>query len=118
MTYLINEKRVRRFHLHARLALVAAAALSGFLPRPVAAEPVVTDLQIVIPVSTDEIADPTSLTRIRRQFVAAAGALCDSGGIAAVHRNGAQRCRRQVIADAERQLQARIAPRLAAAEGR
>lgn len=118
MTYLINEKRARRFHLHARLALLAAAALSGFLPRPVAAEPVVAGLQFVIPAPADEIADPTWLARIRRQFVAAAGALCASGGIAAIHRNGAQRCRRQVVADAERQLQARLAPRLASAEGR
>jgi UrcA family protein len=122
MTYLINERRARRFHRHTRLALLIAASLTALLPRQASAQGAsaqgAAEMQIVIPVSAAELADPQALARIRRQIAAAAAALCDTGGLAAVYGNGSWRCRQRTIADAERQLQARLAPRLAANEER
>jgi UrcA family protein len=120
MTYLINPDRARRFDRQARLGLVAAALLAGLLPFaaiPEAAAAAEGGEAVTIAVAASDLADPAALADVRREIARAAGAVCDNGGLASIYRRGTWRCRRQVVADAERQL-ARHTGRLTVTDGR
>ena len=107
MTHLINQERDRPIHRRRQLALLAAAALATLAPDPAVAG-------FRLSVSPAELADPDGRVRIRRQVAAAARALCDTGGLVAVYRDGNRRCRLQVVDDVDRQLRARRTARLLA----
>lgn len=112
-----NETRPRPWPTRMLLALLVPAALAVIPTAPAAAQAPVADAEeIRIAVDGDSLADPRSRAEIRRRIATAARALCDSGGLASVYRNGARRCRAQVIADADRQIEARTGTRLAARE--
>ena len=114
MNHVTNVKPPRPTLPSSTLALLLAAALAGAMARPAAAQAAGTEETIHIAVAPAELQDRRSLVRIRRQIVIAARAVCDSGGLASTYRHGARRCREQVVANAERQLESRIASRLAA----
>jgi UrcA family protein len=90
------------------LVLIISAALAGSLA-PTAARSAVPDQGIRIAVTQAQLNDARSLAKVRRQIAIAAYTLCDTGGLAAIHRDAARRCRERTIADAERQLQVRLA---------
>lgn len=114
MNPLINENRARPRRARAQAALLFAAALSGALLRPAAAQAGPTGGEIRIAVADRALSEPPRLARIRRQIAGAAGALCPSGGLESLYREAGRRCRERAIANAERQLEARLSTRLAA----
>lgn len=116
MNHLNNVKAGRP--TRAQAALLCAAAASAWLVQPTPAQAEVADGAVRIPVAAASLADPATQARLRRQIAGAAHALCPSGGVAAVYREGGRRCRQRVMAEGERQLQARIATRLAARDDR
>ena len=115
MTHVTNDKPPRPTLPSSTLALLLAAALAGTISKPAAAQAAGTAETIHITVAPAQLQDDRSLTRIRRQIASAARSVCDPGGLASTYRNGARRCREQALAHAERQLEARIATRPAAA---
>lgn len=110
MTQTTNGKPPRPIPPRTLLALLISAALAASLSRPASAEPV-RNMEVRVAVSDAQLRDPRSLARTRRQIAVAAHALCDSGSVAALYRDGARRCRQSVIADGERQLEQRLAVR-------
>lgn len=104
MTHLTNRRRSRTALRGALIALVLPAAALA-LPRAAQAE----EIRIAVPAA--QLSDPAALDRVRRDIARAADSLCASGGLAAIYRNGARRCREAAIARAERQLRERIAAR-------
>ena len=118
MKHVTNDKPPRPTLPSSTLALLLAAALAGAMTRPAAAQAAGTGEAIRIAGASAELQDERSLAQVRRQIVSAARTFCNSDGLAALYRNGARRCREQVVADAERQLEGRIATRLAAAVSR
>ena len=105
----INQKPPRPIVRRAPLILLVPAVFSGALAEPASAQP---DQRLEFRISLP--AQEASPGVIRRHIAAAARALCERGGVAAIYRNGAARCRQRVIAEAERQLQQRLAARPAA----
>ena len=118
MTQIINDTRNRPWPTRIALALLVPAALAVMPGAPAAAAEAPAAEAEVIRIAVDDasLADAEARERIRRRIATAAHALCDSGGLASVYRNGARRCRAQVIADAERQIETRTGIRLAARE--
>ena len=118
MTQSINDTPNRPWPMRIALALLAPAALAVMPGAPAAAAQAPAAEAEIIRIAVDDVslADSERRERIRRRIAIAAHALCDSGGLASVYRNGARRCRAQVIADAERQIEARTGTRLAARE--
>jgi UrcA family protein len=99
-------------------AMLCAAAVSAWFLQPAPAQAEEIDGAIRIPVAGASLADPAARARLLRQIAGAAHTLCPSGGVAAIYREAGRRCRRQAIAEGERQLQMRLATQLAARDGR
>jgi UrcA family protein len=99
MIQLCNPRRIVPLTMLTALALVADAP-------PAAAQ----SIRLAVPAE----AGPASQADFARRIASAARALCDSPGLAGLHRNAARRCRAEAIANATRQLRERTALRLAA----
>ncbi len=81
--------------------LIAAGSAAALAPTQAAAE------EVRISASDSQVGDPQALVQIRRRIGSAARALCGSNDLGAVYGNARERCRRETIADAERQLRER-----------
>ena len=81
----------------------------GSISEPAAAAQPGASEEIRLAVTDLELQDAGSLTRIRRRIAIAARALCDPEGAASLYSPDARRCRERARADAERQIEDRIA---------
>ena len=99
MTHLNQADRGRPTRSRTRITLLAAIALAGCLSNPSVAA---ASFRFSFP--RTELADADGRAQARSRIARAARSLCGSDGVAAVHRNGARRCRAAVLADAERQM--------------
>jgi len=86
------------------LAVLAPVALAGAFPSPASAEAIHAENEIRIAVARNQLRDPHSLARVRKEITVAAKRLCNPAGLSSVHPGAGRRCRASVIADAERQL--------------
>jgi UrcA family protein len=111
MTHFISSNHPRPFQGR----LLVAATLVALVPQPLPAQQPEAAGEVRIALTGT---DAQSLARVRRHVAVAADTLCGSGGIASIYGNAKRRCREHVVADANRQIEARIAPRLAARAGR
>jgi UrcA family protein len=116
MSYLTNENRAEPIRRGAQAVLLTA--LAAILLQPAPARAADGDGEVRIAVTRADLADGGALARVRRQIADAARTLCPSAGVAAVYRRTTLRCRRQLIADAERQLRRHAATRLTMRAGR
>ena len=89
--------------------ILIAMALLGSISEPAAAAQPGASEEIRLAVTDQELQDAGSLTRIRRRIAIAARALCDPEGAASLYSLEARRCREHARADAERQIEDRIA---------
>src|SRR5688572_22764398 len=89
--------------------ILIAMALLGSISEPVAAEQPGASEEIRLAVTDLELQDAGSLTRIRRRIAIAARALCAPEGAASLYSPDARRCRERARADADRQIEDRIA---------
>jgi UrcA family protein len=88
--------------------ILISMALVGSISEPAAAAPGASE-EIRLAVTDQELQDAGSLTRIRRRIAIAARAVCDPEGVDSLFSHGARLCREQARADAERQIEDRIA---------
>lgn len=102
MTHSSKPKRFRPI-----AGAVIGAFLAGSLVMPATAEARGGGMRVSL-VGLD-LGDPGAVAALRRRIAVRAGALCDTGGLASLYRQAAARCRDRLIADAEAQLQDRIA---------
>ncbi len=93
--------------------LLAGALIASALASAATAAPAEAQETIRIAVAGD-LAEAEVLAATRRRIAEAARAHCDRGGLAALYRSGQQRCRDRIVAEGERQIRERAAPRLAA----
>lgn len=89
--------------------ILISMALVGSISEPAAAAAPGAREEIRLTVTDRELQDAGSLTRIRRRIAIAARALCDPEGVDSLYSHGARLCREQARADAERQIDDRIA---------
>lgn len=113
MNHVTKDKRPQPMPASMLVGLLISAALAGALARPAAARQPDVEPQIQIAVGNAERTDPAALAQVRRRIASAARAVCETGGVSSVYRNGARRCRELTVADAERQLEAGPGARLA-----
>jgi len=78
--------------------LIASTGAATLAPTPAASQ------EIRISASEGDLRDPQALEQIRRRIGSAARALCGGNDLGAVYGNARERCRREAITDAERQL--------------
>jgi UrcA family protein len=116
MSYLTNENRDGPIRRGAQAILVCA--LAAILLQPAPASAADGDGQVRIAVTPADLADGEALAGVRGQIADAARTLCPSAGVAALYRRATHCCRRQLVADAERQLQRHAATRPTMRAGR
>ncbi len=114
MNHLISHDPLRPLLRRWPVALFVAVNLGLFLPQPAAAQAASNPQEVRIAVTSDDLRDPRRLAALRTRIDIAAQRLCGSGGVAGIYRNGTRRCRESVAGEAERQLQAQLAIRIAA----
>lgn len=83
--------------------LLVLPALFGLPERAALAQPAApAAARIIVPAAA--LSEPDARRALQRRIARAAGRLCVKGGLAGSYRNAASRCRRQALADADRQL--------------
>jgi UrcA family protein len=88
------------------------------MPQIAPAEPRGTPTAVRIAVTDVELEEPRAVARLKRRIWIATGAICEWGGVTAIHESARRRCRDEAMADATRQLEARIGSRGAASGSR